>query len=198
MALPRALPAGLALLVLGLASWALYGFSAGREHTVHHPNGAPPASVRLAAGHQYWLAVPGGLDRLRALGVDPTKLACVAATQFGLDNGLAVSGVVDTSNGETKFVDRIGSFVAARSGRFQVTCAGVGAVYVVNAADAGFEWSGFWLVLASAALVVGFPMLLSGLRRVDGPGPAKTSGRSGTSGSGTPGPSARPGRSSVR
>jgi hypothetical protein len=162
---PRALPAGVVLVVLGLAAWALYGFSAGRENTVQHPNGAPPATVRLVAGHQYWLGVPGGVGRLRAAGVDPTRLACFGAAAGRAPAGLADTPVVDANNPDTKFVDRIGSFYAARSGRFHVTCTGVGSLYVLNAADAGFEWSGLWLVLASGAMVVGFPLLLSGLRR---------------------------------
>ena len=163
---PRtALAAGLVLVVVGLAAWALYGVSSGREHTVQHPNGNAPKWVQLRAGHQYWLAVPGGVDHLRAGGVDPTRLACFAAAPGQAAGGLAVSGVVDANNSDTKFVDRIGSFYAARSGRFHVTCSGAGTVYVVNAADAGFEWSGFWLIVASAALLVGFPLFLSGLRR---------------------------------
>jgi len=163
----RTLPAGLVLIVIGLAAWALYGVSSGRENTVQHPNGAAaPTLVRLTAGHQYWLAVPGGVDSVRAAGVDPTKLACFAAApQSRPDTGLAVTGVVDTSTGDTKFVDRIGSFYAARSGRFHVTCTGLGTVFVANAADAGFEWSGFWLLLASGALLVGFALFLSGLRQ---------------------------------
>ena len=170
----RALPAGLVLVALGLVAWALYGFTASREHTVQHANGAPPASVRLAAGHVYWLAVPGGVKRLRAAGVDPTHLACSATPPGRPATALSVTPVVDANNGDTKFVDRIGSFVAAGGGRFHVTCSGIGAVYVVNSADAGFEWSGFWLVAASGLLVVGLPLLLSGLRRG---GPAGTSGR---------------------
>ena len=162
----RVLPAGLVLIVIGLVAWALYGVSSGREDTVQHPNGPPPTTVRLNAGHRYWLAVPGGVDSVRAAGVDPTKLACFAAApQFQLDTGLAVTGVVDTSTGDTKFVDRIGSFFAARSGRYHVTCTSLGTVYVTNAADAGFEWSGFWLLLASGALLVGFALFLSGLRQ---------------------------------
>jgi len=160
----RALPAGLVLIVVGLAAWALYGVSSGREDTVQHPNGPAPTSVQLNAGHQYWLAVPGGIDSVRAAGVDPTRLACFAAAPAGSGQGLAVTGVVDTSNGDTKFVDRIGSFYAARSGHFHVTCTGLGTVYVANAADAGFEWSGFWLLLASGTLLVGFALFLSGLR----------------------------------
>ena len=167
-ALPKALVAGIAVVLLGVVSWGLYAIAAGRENTPYHPNAAPPSSVRLVGGHTYWLAVPGGVRSVRDIGLVPSKLSC--STSENGENGaaaapLAVVAVVAAGSDDTKFVDRIGSFAAPGSGRFHVECSGLGTVYVENAADAGFDWSGLWLVLASAALVVGLPLVLSGLRR---------------------------------
>src|SRR4051794_30934870 len=169
--LPRMLIAGVVVVLLGLVSWAIYGVQAGRENYSFDPQGAPPKQVRLVAGHTYWLAVPGGLSRVRQAGLDPVTLACTATAPGRTARELEVTAVVTHSTDDSKFANRIGSFVAPRTGRLRVSCAGLGTVYVENAADAGFDWSGWWLVLASAALVVGFPLVVSGLRR---PAPAAT------------------------
>jgi len=164
-ALPQRLWAGLALVLVGLASWALYAVAAGRANTAYHPNGAPPQYVRLVGGHTYWIAVPDGIHRLRAAGLDPSKVICTAGRAGEAPGPLAVAAVVNSSTDDSKFVDRIGSFIVASTGRYHVECTSIGTVYVENAADGGFDWSGLWLVLASGALVVGLPLVLSGLRR---------------------------------
>ena len=172
--LPPRLFAGAALVLIGLVSWALYSVAAGSENHSFRPNGAPPASVRLVEGHTYWIAIPGGVARLRASGVDPAHLSCTAAPPGQAPAALKVSPVVSAGSDDTKFINRIGSFVAGRSGSVHVECQGIGVVYIDNAADSGFDWSGLWLVLAALALVVGLPLILSGLRR-------PTSGRTGRS-----------------
>ena len=164
--LPKALVAGAVVVVLGLVSWALYGLAAGRENTAYHANAAPPYAVRLSGGHAYWLAVPGGVGRLRQAGVDPSRLACTATQAGHAATTLGLTPVVQKYADDTKFLDRVASFVAARSGRFHVACNGVGGVYVANPAGGAFDWSGLWLVLASVALAVGLPLVLSGLRRL--------------------------------
>lgn len=164
-ALSRTLVAGIAVVVLGVVSWVLYAVAAGRENTPYHPNGGPPQYVRLVAGHTYWLALPGGVGRIRDAGLRPSKLSCTANGAGEARARLSVAAAVGSDTDETKFVDRIGSFTPARSGRFHVECSGLGTVYVENAADAGFDWSGLWLILASGALVVGLPLVLAGLRR---------------------------------
>jgi hypothetical protein len=158
------LGAGIVLVAFASLCWILYGLSAGSTNRPYHPDGPPPSVVRLVAGQSYWLAVPDGVRAVRAAGADPARLSCTA-TRSGEDPGpLAVTGVVD-SNGDTKFTDRIGSFVAARGGAVHVACQGIGAVYVESSDGGAFDWSGVWLVLASLGLVVGAPLLLSALRR---------------------------------
>ena len=166
----RLLVGGLVLLFFGLLSWALYGFQAGRENHSYDPHGTPPASVPVEAGHTYWLAVPGGVTALRAAGLDPTAPTCTAAAPGQAPSPLRVTSVVSKDATDTRFINRFGSFVAASSGQLRINCAGIGAVYVDNPAGAAFDWSGFWLVLASLALVVGLPLTLSGLRSLGRPG----------------------------
>jgi hypothetical protein len=170
------LVAGAALVLLGLISWALYGVQAGSENRSFHPTGAPPTFVRLSAGEEYWLAVPDGVQRLREVGIEPSKLTCTAASPGAEPGPLEVDPVVHQPGEETKFLNRVASLVAQRSGRFHVECDGVGPVFVENPVGTGFDWSGFWLILASSALVVGIPLVLSGLRRTgrwsDHPEPA--------------------------
>ena len=156
---PRLLVVGTLLVFAGLLSWGLYALSAGHEKHSYTHGGAPPPFVDVTAGHTYHLAIPGGLDAERKLGLDPTKLQCTAAESGSLPGPLNV--VAETN---TKALDRIGSFTAGRSGSFTIRCAGIGAVFVDDADDAGYDWSGLWLVLAAAALAVGFPLALAGLR----------------------------------
>jgi hypothetical protein len=166
---PRALAAGTVLVLLGLLAWALSGFAGGRENHSYDANGRPPATVHVTAGHTYWLAVPGGVKRLNSAGVVPSALRCTSTGTGQATVKLAVTAVVSSGSLDTKFVNRIASFVADATGRVHVDCAGVGTPYVENADDSGFDWSGLLLVLTVALLVVGVPLLLSGLRRTPRP-----------------------------
>jgi hypothetical protein len=172
--LPRALVAGGVAVVVGMLSWVLYGVTAGSENTSYHPNAKPPQYVQVTAKHTYWLAVPGGVHELLKAGLRPSAIKCSGAARGEGDADLHVAAVVQQDTDDPKLVNRIASFEAAFTGDLHVTCAGVGAVYVENADDAGFDWSGLFLVLASACLVVGLPLVLSGLRRPAAALPAGT------------------------
>jgi hypothetical protein len=166
----RLLAGGMVLVFVGLLSWVLYGYQAGRENHSYKPHGAPPASVRVESGHTYWLAVPGGVTALRAAGLDPTAPTCTAAAPGQGPGQLRVTPVVSKDVSDTRFINRFASFVAAASASLRINCTGIGAVYVDNPAGAAFDWSGFWLVLASLALVVGLPLILAALRGLGRPG----------------------------
>jgi hypothetical protein len=163
---PPRLAWGLLLVLAGLLCWILYAIAARSENQPYRPHGDPPTTVRLTGGHTYWLAVPGGVETVRDRGADPAGLDCTAtsAGPGSSAEALDVAEAVSKDNSDTKFTDRIGSFVAARSGTFRVTCAQIGRVYV-DSDDSPFDWSGLWLVLASAALAAGLPLTFSGLRR---------------------------------
>lgn len=154
--------AGPLLVLVGLACWALYVKQSRSQPHAYSHGANPPSYVRLLAGQTYWISVRGGVARVAELGIDPTALHCTAA-RTGETPG-AVQLVTETS--DTKENDRIASFVSTVSGQVQIRCDGIGAVYVDNAADAPYDWSGFWLVLTSITLAVGLPLTLSFLRRV--------------------------------
>lgn len=154
------LVAGALLVLLGLASWALYAAtSSGRPQAYSH-GGQPRQYVRLVAGDTYRIAIPGGVQRAQALGVVVDKLRCTAARPGQAAAVLRMSA----ESTDTTAINDIASFVSPLTGPVHVECAGLGTVFVANAADARFDWSGVWLVLASAALLVGLPLVLSGLR----------------------------------
>src|SRR5436190_2245242 len=76
---PRAAVAGALLVLVGLASWALYAKSSGDEAHAYSRAGPAPAYVQVVAGHTYRIAIRGGVGEEIALGVDPASLACTAA-----------------------------------------------------------------------------------------------------------------------
>jgi hypothetical protein len=99
------------------------------------------------------------VKRLDTLGVQVSALQCTA-TRAGESPG-ALSLAPERT--DTKAIDQIASFVSRITGTVHIECAGVGTVYVDGGSD-GFDWSGLWLVLASAALAIGIPLTLSGRR----------------------------------
>lgn len=157
---PRLLITGAALILLGLAAWALYAVQSGREPHAYTAGGDPPNYVKVAAGHTYRLAIPGGVKREIALGVQPSTLQCTAAAPGQAPGALPVTA----AQTDTKATDEIGSFVSTVTATVHIECDRVGAVYVDNASDSAFDWSGVWLVLAALALVIGIPLTLSALR----------------------------------
>jgi hypothetical protein len=163
--LPRALLAGGLLVLVGFASWILYAVQSRGEAHSYAPGKAPPTSVRLERGHTYWLSIPDGVRGVTAAGFDPTHLRCTAARVGQAPVALSVSG----ESRDTKLTTRIASFIAQSTESVHIECTGIGAVYVDNATDAKYDWSGLALVLASLALAVGLPLTLSGLRSLPRP-----------------------------
>jgi hypothetical protein len=157
---PRLLAVGSALVVAGLAMWALYVKQSRSESHAYSHDGTPPNYVRLVAGDTYSIAIHGGVAREAELGLDPAVLQCTAARSGEAPGSLQL----DAHDANTKATDEIASFVSEVSGEVHIECAQVGAVYVDDAADAPFDWSGVWLVFASLALVIGLPLTVSALR----------------------------------
>ncbi|MDT4921737.1 MAG: hypothetical protein QOI15_2639 [Pseudonocardiales bacterium] len=151
---------GTVLVLAGLGFWALYVQASADEPHAYARGGAPPQYVRVEIGKTYRIAVRGGVATLAKAGLDPATLTCTAARPGEGPGALSLS----FENKDTKATNDVASFVAAMNGRLHVECAGVGAVFVDNAEDSAVDWSGLWLVLASLALVVGTPLILSALR----------------------------------
>jgi hypothetical protein len=158
--LPITAVSGTLLVLLGLVAWALYVKTSGDEPHAYSHRGSPPGYVQVIAGHTYRIAIRGGVDEEVALGLDPASLACTAARPGEAPGALAIT----YQGADTKATNDIGSFVSRITGQVHVECTGFGPVFVDNAADAAYDWSGLWLVLASLGLLVGGPLVLSALR----------------------------------
>lgn len=159
-ALSRAVLAGPLLVIVGVACWVLFVLQSRSEQHAFNGGANPRDFVRVAAGRTYAIAIHGGVRRLTQLGLNPEQLRCTAAPRGGAPQVLRLT----TETSDTKANNQIATFVAGVSGDVQVRCSGIGAVYVDNAEDSPFDWSGLWLVLASLTLVVGLPLMLSALR----------------------------------
>jgi hypothetical protein len=162
--LPRRLGIGALVSLLGLVFWALHSVQAGSARHSFAGLANPPQYVRLIAGHRYWISIHGGVQREAELGVSPGALECTAAGQGQAPVALTITA----ERADTKAINQIASFTPTFSGYVQVQCGGIGLVYVDDAADASFDWSGAWLVLACVCLLIGLPAVLSGLRAVRG------------------------------
>lgn len=154
----RAAAAGLVLVVAGLLLWALYPFVAAEESHSFAPGQSAARLVHLHKGTHYQLGIPGGVRAARKAGVTPQALRCSAAPAGGSASSLAITA----EQPDTKATNQIASFVAPFTARVHVTCSGLGAVYVDNAEA---DPSGYLLVSATVALVIGAPLLLAGVRR---------------------------------
>lgn len=150
------------LVVLGVWFWALYHFTVNGERHSYGADAGAPRTVRVSAGSTYHLAVHGGVRTLTRLGLAPELLGCTY-TPSGRSQPRALH--ITPESQQTKALDQIASFVAPQYGRISVACAGVPAVFVDNADDSGSDRSGLFLLLASIALAMGIPLLLSVLRR---------------------------------
>jgi hypothetical protein len=148
------------LVLGGLAAWALYVQRSGNEPHAYARGGAPPAYVQVHAGKTYRIAVRGGVAAEARAGIAGQSLVCTASRPGAGPGQLNLT----YEAADTKATDDIASFVAATTGPLHVQCNGLGTVFVANADNSPFDWSGLWLVLASLGLVVGTPLVLSLLR----------------------------------
>jgi hypothetical protein len=156
--------AGTVLVLAGLAAWALYVKQSGDEPHAYARSGKPPAYVQVESGKTYRIAIRGGVATEARVGIAPESLSCTAARPGESPGALDLT----TESADTKATDDIASFVSAVTGRLHVQCAGLGTVFIANAEDAPFDWSGVWLVLASLGLLIGTPLVLSLLRSAGG------------------------------
>jgi hypothetical protein len=153
------------LTVVGLALWALYRVQAGSEAHSYAPGAIAPDTVHLTKNHSYHLSIPGGVISEAKLNIDSSVLGCTIAPAGGAAGPLTIS----PEGSGSKAINQIAGFVAPFTGRVHITCAGLPPVFVDDADNAEPDLSGLWLVLATIALVVGLPMMLSVLRRPSRP-----------------------------
>ncbi|MGI8678266.1 MAG: hypothetical protein ACR2LX_06175 [Jatrophihabitans sp.] len=153
--------AGIVLTVLGLGLWVFYRIGVGDERHSFAPGASAPGTVLVHKGGTYSIGVHGGVLTTHARKVDIENLACEITPAAGATMQLAIAA----EPSDTKALDQVATFVSPVSGRVHVDCPGLPAVFVDDAVDAGTDYSGTWLLLASASLAVGLPMLLSVARR---------------------------------
>lgn len=157
--------AGALLVVVGLGCWALYWLRSGTEDHSYSRNPIPPTTVHITLDKTYGIAIPGGVQAEQDLGLDPGSVRCTVSAASGATNPLPV-----TAEGtDTKATNQIASFLAPFTGRAHVQCQGLPPVFVDNADDASADVSGIWLVLATIALTVGVPLVISALRSAGRP-----------------------------
>lgn len=147
-------------MVVGFGLWALFRITSGSEqHSYAH--GLAPRYVQLVRGHDYTLAVRGGVPAVQQLGLDPGAIRCSATTT----DARSVSLTLSAESASTKAINQIASFVSPVTGQVHVQCAGLSEVFVDDAANASPDRSGWLLVLATIFLAIGLPLALSVARR---------------------------------
>jgi hypothetical protein len=160
--------AGALLILVGLGCWALYVKTSRSEPHAYAPSGSPPRYVQVEVGETYRIAIPGGVPAVIGAGVDFESLRCTAAAPGqgpgALNLALEKTGQDPTRIEPSEPINDIASFVAAQTERLHVECAGLGPVFVDDAEDSQSDSSGLWLILASLALLIGIPLILSVLR----------------------------------
>lgn len=156
----RGLVLPLALVLLGIACWALSRSTASSGGHSYSAGGTPRATVQLTRGHTYDLAIPGGIREIDRRGLDATRLSCTATGSDGVRARL----VLQAEASDTKAVNQFATFSAPDSGSYAVACAGLAAVFVDDADNARTDRSGLLVVVAVFALTIGLALLLSALR----------------------------------
>lgn len=159
--MPPALVLGVVLVVLGAACWVLHGVQAGYERHSYAPGRPPPTYVQVRTGHTYRISLPGGVATEAERGVSGKALRCTLAAPGSGPGALTITPLQAAS----RATDQIASFAAPASGRVHVACSGLGPLYIDDAADSTFDWSGLLLVLAAIMLAIGVPLTLAALRR---------------------------------
>ncbi len=166
---PRRAVLAAVLLLLGILSWGVSRVESGNEHHAY-TRGSAPASVNVTAGSSYQLSVRGGLDALTSAGLSAQSAPCDWRQSGGASSPLQLKA----EDAGSKATNVVASFVAPVSGPITISCDGWPGIYIDNADDAGFDRSGFLLLLAMVLLTLGVGLGLSELRRAtEGRGPAR-------------------------
>jgi hypothetical protein len=137
----------------------LYRVSDGTERHSYNAGAVPPSSVELTSGRTYEISVPGGRDALAKRGVSPSVAQCSLSQASSANQVLKVTPL----SADVRPTHAIASFVAPVSGRVHIDCAGWGAVYVDDADDAGWDYAGLFLLLATICLTAGVALGMSAM-----------------------------------
>ena len=148
---------GLLLVVTGAVLLIARYLTAHYERHSFVDGQSPARYVTVEAGKTYWVSVRGGVKHEKELGQPPSALQCSAQQR----NGPEITLDLTREGNDTKLVNGLASFRSPVSGEVHVTCVGLPDVYLD--ATSG-DPSGVLLVVGTALLTIGVPLLLSGAR----------------------------------
>ena len=155
------------LVLIGFVCLGLWRVVGGSEHEAYAPGATPPESSKVTAGRSYSLAVPGGVQALRAHGIPEVSgqngstlgLTC----EWSVDGSAHQSLTVNVESLDTKAITKVASFVAPVTGDLSVTCDGWGRMFIPDANGGAGDPSGFFLLLSIITLTLGASLGLSAL-----------------------------------
>jgi hypothetical protein len=143
-----------AWLVMAVFFAVLYRFADDSEHHAYNTDAVPPSPVTLSLGKIYQLSTMAGQSGLAASGQLMSTANCIWQTPTGTPHALAVTALPDDSGS----IHVVGTFVGPANGPVQITCTGLGPVFVDDAESSGPDLA-LVFVLISAALASAGAML---------------------------------------
>lgn len=156
----RTFAAGIVLLFASIVLFGAAAVLSGSQRHSYSADAVPPRYVTVTQGESYRISIHGGVAAEAARGLQPSALQCDFST---VGSG---AGYLDlqAESASSKATNDIATFTAPVSGRIHIDCTGLGAVFVDDADDAGFDGAGLAVVLGIAAFLAGLLALFS--RRV--------------------------------
>lgn len=156
-----------ALLLLGLAALGLWRVLSGSEDLQFAKGATPPSTVEVTSGHEYSLAVPGGVWAMRDHGV-PLRAdgsALILECRYTTPGQPGTAPLTVTPEGPgTKFETTVGTFVAPVTGRIHVNCSGWGTMFVPDSDDHSTDFSGWALLASIIFLTIGAALAMTEIR----------------------------------
>jgi len=148
---------GVVLLIVALLLFAASRVVATGQRHAYDPGASPPAGYRLTAGTTYQLSASRSVAELKQAGL-LSDLACFSTSVTGEQSPLALSSIADDDRNLHQFA----TFIAPVTGRLQLSCTGIDAVFVDDADDAGPDRSALLVLLAAGVGLLGVVVGCSG------------------------------------
>ena len=147
------------LLLAAVLCGGLYRIADGAEKHSYNSGARPPATAKVTTGHQYEISVPGGRKALEKRGISTDVAQCSLSEGGASPTALTIRPL----SADVRPTNAVATFVSPLSGRVHLDCGPWGAVYVDDADDSAWDFSGLFLVLAALFLTAGVALGLSAL-----------------------------------
>jgi hypothetical protein len=154
----RTLVGGVSLMFAAVLLLGIAGVLFGTERHSYAGDAVPPTNATVREGHTYRLSIHGGVQALAKRGLQSTGLQCEWASPGAASQVLSITA----ESAGTKATNSIATFTAPIGGPIQVSCTGVGPVFIDDAENASPDVAGFFLVAGMAVFMVGLLMVSSG------------------------------------